>query len=102
MLYGNQKENIAYHDSIQSAAASIQNMILTAHSMGAGRCWICRLPRRKELRRILNIPKQYDPIAYIAMGYYIVKPKNKARKYSVDGVISSNIFSLMQDFDSKD
>ena len=92
MLYENQNENIAYHDNIQSAAASIQNMILTAHSMGIGCCWICHLPRKKELRKILNIPKQYDPIAYIAMGYYLKEPKPMPRKYSVDEVVSYNKF----------
>ena len=97
VLYNNQTDNIEYQDHIQSASAAIQNMLLTAHSLGIGSCWICHLPRKQSLRKILNIPCNYDPIAYIAMGYYKDKPKKRPRRYTIEELISYNKFR----FDTK-
>lgn len=58
-----------HFDYVQSAAASIQNMLLMAYSLGVASCWICNLPSSKELRPVLDIPKDYSVIAYIALGY---------------------------------
>lgn len=58
-----------YKDYIQSAAAAIQNMLLTAVDMGLGGCWICNLARPGKIRKKLGIPGNYDVIAYIALGY---------------------------------
>lgn len=56
-------------DYIQSAAAAIQNMLLMAYSYGIGCCWICDLPKVKEVRHVLNIPDNYDVIAFVSLGY---------------------------------
>lgn len=58
-----------YYDHIQSAAAAIQNLMLSAHSVGVGSCWICQLPSKKYIRKIFHIPRVYDIVAYIALGY---------------------------------
>ena len=94
VAYDNRTDNIEYKDHIQSASASIQNMILTASSLGIGTCWVCHLPLKKKLRKILRIPDSYDPIAYIPIGY----PKNKLkiipRIQSVESVISYDKFDF--------
>lgn len=60
-----------YDDYIQSAAAAIQNMILMASSFGIGCCWICDLPDENGIKRLLEIPENYDVIAFVSMGYPI-------------------------------
>ena len=90
VLYNNQTDNVEYMDYVQSAAACIQNMLLMAHSLGVGACWICHLPRKSELRKMLDIPKHYDPIAYVALGYPDKSIKVCKRKYKAYELISYN------------
>ena len=92
VLYDNRSENSEYYDYIQSASAAIQNMLLAAHSLGIGSCWICHLPSKQTLRRILKIPQNYDPIAYIPIGYPNVKPKMLKRKYDFNTLVSVDKF----------
>ena len=58
-----------YNDVAQSAAAAIQNMLLYAHSVGVGGCWVCHLPSQDALRQVFRIPENFDPIACVALGY---------------------------------
>lgn len=94
VLYENTTDNLEYHDYIQSAGACIQNMLLEAYSLGIGTCWVNFLPEKSVLRKILHIPKSYDPIALITFGY-IVKPMNEMpRKYPIDDLVAYNSFSF--------
>ncbi|MEA3254632.1 MAG: nitroreductase family protein [Candidatus Altiarchaeota archaeon] len=97
VLYNNQTENLEYMDYLQSAAACIQNMLLAAHSLGIGCCWICHLPRKGELRNLLCIPKHYDPIAYITLGYPKGDVKERKRRYDVNDLISYNRYESKKD-----
>lgn len=95
-----------YKDHYQSAAAAIQNLLLEATNLGLATCWICDLPRPQYIKKTFNIPKQFDIIAYIAVGYPLVDDsllslkhygntenfKLHARKYSVDEVIYYDSF----------
>lgn len=94
VLYENQTDNVEYQDHIQSAAASIQNMLLMAHSLKVGTCWVNNIPNKRILRKILNIPFSYDPIALITIGYYDYIPNDRKRKYSVQELISYNKFDF--------
>ncbi|MBF0196274.1 MAG: nitroreductase family protein [Planctomycetes bacterium] len=94
VLYDNQSDNTEYKDYIQSAAASIQNLCLHAHSLGLGTCWICHLPRKATLRTILSIPSNYDPIAYIMIGFPSKKTREVPRKYPLESIISVNRFDF--------
>lgn len=93
VVYDNRTDNDEYNDYIQSASACIENMLLMAHSLSVGACWINFLPPKKTVRRILNIPNQYEPIAMISIGYYDQKLNERPRKYTLDQVISWNRFS---------
>lgn len=92
VLYDKRTKNTEYQDNIQSAAAAIQNIILSAHEHNLGTCWVCHLPLKAKLKELLKIDKYLDPIAYIMMGY----PKNKARsverKYNIEEVTSIDKF----------
>src|SRR3989338_2346758 len=61
-----ESDNLEYQDWLQSASGAIQNMLLTIHNLGLGGCWICHLPRKKSLKKILNIKSPYSPVAYLA------------------------------------
>lgn len=102
-----------YGDWIQSAAAAIQNMLLMAHAKGLGACWVCDLPEKDELQRILAIPENFEVIACVSAGYpernnenskeamlyhYGTEElyKSHARKYGVDSVLSYDRFESVE------
>jgi len=62
--YGNRGELY----SIQDATASVMNILLTAHSLGLGTCWVGAFYEDK-VSEILGIPKSIRPIALIPVGY---------------------------------
>lgn len=99
-----------YNDYIQSAAAAIQNMILMASSLGVGCCWICDLPDENGIKRLLEIPENYDVIAFVSMGYPITgatstlasqryhygsewEYKQHKRRYTFEQFVSKNRFT---------
>lgn len=94
VCYDNRTDNVEYKDHIQSASASIQNMLLYANKVKLGACWINQLPTKKQLRKLLSIPKHFDPIAIIAIGYYDNSPKFVPRKYDIKEIYSINTFNF--------
>ena len=54
--------------SIQGIAAAIENMLLTAHSLGLGACWVGAFDE-EEIRRLCNLPEHVDVHAIITIGY---------------------------------
>lgn len=101
ILYDNRTDNVEYQDYIQSASAAIQNMLLTAHSLGLGCCWVCHLPTKKQIRNLLKIPWNYDPIAYIAIGYYKKEPRRRPRRHKTNKLIAYNVFDFNEKTPSK-
>ncbi len=79
-----------YQDSEHSAAAAITNLQLAAHAIGIGCCSIYHLPPRREVRKIFGIPKFYDPIALIVLGYYRDNVKIRPRKREAKDLIAYN------------
>lgn len=59
---------------IQAIAAAIENMLLTAHSLGLGACWVGAFDEDK-IRRLLSLPEQADVHAIITIGYPDEKPE---------------------------
>ena len=54
--------------TIQGIAASIQNMLLTAHALGLGACWIGAFDE-DEIRRLCNLPEHVNVQAIVTIGY---------------------------------
>jgi nitroreductase len=54
--------------TIQGCAAAIQNMLLTAHSLGLGACWVGAFDE-DEIFRILNLPEEKAVQGVIVIGY---------------------------------
>lgn len=53
---------------IQDTAAAIQNILLTASSLGLGACWIGAFNEEKA-RKAVNAPEEMRPVAMIPVGY---------------------------------
>ncbi|MGQ9542634.1 MAG: nitroreductase family protein [Candidatus Bathyarchaeia archaeon] len=54
--------------SIQDTAAAIQNMLLTAYSMGLGTCWVGAF-NEDEVSEIVKAHPPLRPVAIIPVGY---------------------------------
>ena len=56
--------------AIQSVAASIENMLLTATALGLGACWMCApLFCPDVVRAALDLPNDWEAQALITIGY---------------------------------
>ena len=53
---------------IQDTAAAIQNILLTACSIGLGTCWVGAFDE-DETKKALQAPRGIRPIAMITVGY---------------------------------
>lgn len=100
------------YDYIQSAAASVQNMLLYINSIGLGACWICDLPDDEKMKKTFAIPKNFDIICYVAFGYPQVNNESselqmkehygdiksfheRKRRYSVSQVLCHDNFEII-------
>lgn len=63
--YGARGENLY---AIQDVAASVQNMLLLAHSLGLGTVWVGAFDE-EEVSRILELPPHLRPVAIVPVGY---------------------------------
>jgi nitroreductase len=69
---------------IQSVAAAIENLLLAAHSLGYGACWM-NIPfiAKDELKKILRVRSPWDLIAMVPVGIpdpTYLPPKLKRKK----------------------
>lgn len=72
-----------FHDkefyAMQDTAIASQNMLLAAHALGLGTCWIGDF-REKETKDVLGIPKHVKPVAVIALGYPDMEPTSTRKE----------------------
>ena len=54
--------------TVQNCAASAQNMLLAAHSLGLGACWIGAFDE-DQISNTFNIPARARPQVILALGY---------------------------------
>lgn len=64
---------------IQDTAAAIQNMLLAAHSLGLGACWVGAF-REDGVREALKTPADVRPVAIIPIGYPAERPSPRSRR----------------------
>jgi len=56
---------------LQDCSAAIENLLLCAHALGLGACWLGVHPREdrvRKLKEILSLPESVIPISGIAIG----------------------------------
>lgn len=71
MGYGSRGANLY---CIQDTAAATQNILLAAHSLGLGACWVGAFDE-EEVRRILRFPRGVRPVAIVPIGHPAEKPR---------------------------
>ena len=57
---------------IQDCSATAQNILLAAHALGMGACWLGIHPREKRksaLGKLLRLPESVEALSVIALGY---------------------------------
>lgn len=57
---------------LQDCTAAIENLLLAAHALGLGACWLGVYPRKERvehIRQVLAIPEPVIPVAAVALGY---------------------------------
>ena len=67
-------ENLQHDDGfwIADCGAATQNLLLAAHGVGIGSCWIGIYPREqrmKDISNLFNLPKHVKPFALVSLGY---------------------------------
>jgi len=56
---------------LQDCAAAIENLLLAAHTLGLGTCWLGVHPREnrvKAIKEILGLPENIIPVSVVAVG----------------------------------
>jgi F420 biosynthesis protein FbiB-like protein len=75
------RESAEYLMAVQSTAAAIENLLLAAFAEGLGACWLCAPLFTKDIvRSQLGLPEDYDPQAFVIMGYPAEIPSSPPRK----------------------
>jgi nitroreductase len=57
---------------LQDCSAAIQNLLLAAHIMGLGTCWLGIHPREERMAkvsRLLGLPEHVIPVSAVAVGH---------------------------------
>lgn len=62
---------------IQDTAAAIQNILLTAYSLGLGSCWIGAF-KEEQVKKVINAPAGIRPVAMIPIGYPNESPAQRS------------------------
>ena len=73
---------------LQDCSAAIENLLLAAHMLGLGACWLGVHPREvrmKALRGLFGIPTSVIPVSAIAVGYP-AEQKEPRTRYRADYV----------------
>ena len=80
--------------AVQDGAAATQNMLLAAHALGLGACWISAydMPSEGEAKRILSIPEGERLLSVISIGYPAETPQKE--KEELDGIVSTNRYEF--------
>jgi len=73
---------------LQDCSAAIENLLLSAHALGLGACWLGVHPREDRVahvRWLLSIPDQVVPVAIVSLGWPAESPPARTR-YRQDAV----------------
>ena len=67
---------------LQDCSAAIENLLLAAHALGLGACWVGVHPSEPAIRRIkelLALPKSIVPVAVVSLGLPGEQPEPRSR-----------------------
>lgn len=70
-------------DTPYDTSAAIENMLLAAHALGLGACWVVAantdIRDEVKVKELLKIPEEYTLYAIISIGYPAESPKPRPR-----------------------
>ena len=78
--YGSRGETLF---CIQDTAAATQNLLLAAHALGLGTCWVGAF-QENLVRKAINTPSHVRPVAIVPLGYASKHPNPRDRRSKVD------------------
>ena len=64
---------------LQDTAAAIQNLLLAAHALGLGACWVGAF-HEEEVRKVLKVPRGIRPVAIVPVGHPSESPWDRERR----------------------
>ncbi len=74
----------------QAIGACIQNMLLEAHSLGLGSCWLGEILKNKDkVNQLFGLTERYELMAVVTFGYPAERAKS-TRKPLKDLIINTN------------
>jgi nitroreductase len=80
-VFMDQEEGYDRTKDLQAIGACIQNMLLAAHSLNLGGCWLGEILKNKDrVNDILNVPDSYELMAIVAIGYPTERERVSERK----------------------
>ncbi|SEJ09761.1 Nitroreductase [Propionispira arboris] len=80
-----------YSKHMQAIGAAVQNMMLAAHEIGLGTCWVSEIiTQEMKVKEFLNVSAEFDLLALIAVGH----PKKQELK-SKRRELSKNIINWL-------
>lgn len=65
--------------AVQDVAASVQNLLLVAHALGLGACWVCAFSEEK-VREAMGLPTNERPVVMISIGHPAEEPEVPPRR----------------------
>ncbi|MCB2353915.1 nitroreductase family protein [Clostridium estertheticum] len=78
-----------YLKHAQSIGAAIQNMLLTAHELGLGTCWIGEILKNEgKVRELLEVSDDLQLMAVISVGYSSGKELKSKRRDITESIVS--------------
>ena len=71
-VFLDKEKSYNYMKDVQSCGAAIQNILLCAHALGMGSCWIGEILNKSEaVCELLKVDaKRYELMALLTVGYY--------------------------------
>jgi nitroreductase len=78
------------HRYVEDGAIASENMLLAAHGLGLGACWIASygIPLEDKAKELLGVPEGQRLLSVIALGYPDEKPAPTSRKSLTEIVFS--------------
>ena len=73
---------------VQDCAAATENILIAAHSLGLGSCWLGVHPRderKQAIGKLLKLPENIMPFSIIAIGYSD-EEKDPAQRFNPDRI----------------
>ncbi len=93
VVCGDTEKQSGSHFYLEDCAAATENILLAAHEMGLGGCWLGLPPesdRQELVQQIFGMPAHIKPFCGIALGVPAQQPPRPERK--LDGLVHKNIW----------